>query len=122
MGKLLDKLQMKSAQRMIPGEVYYILENFRIFEGKNPDPKTGEPMKGVSVETDKGSRYLPNTIAVEIIADPKQFEDMKHKYVRCTEFKNKYGTVSKSLELLSDDEIAILFAAGADEAPDLTDN
>lgn len=121
MGNLLAKLNMKSAQKMESGEVYYILENFRIFDSKTPDPKTGEPMKGVTVETDKGSRYLPNTIAVEIIEDPKQFDVMRHKYVRCTEFKNKFGTISKSLELLSDDEIAILFAENND-SPDLTNN
>lgn len=119
MGKLLDKLNMKNTEKMEPGQIYFILENYRIFEGKNPDPKTGELMKGVSVETDKGSRYLPNTIAVEIIDDESQFEVLKHRYVRCTEFRNKFGTMSKSLELLSDDEIAILFGS---EAPDLSDN
>lgn len=122
MGNLLNKLNMKASQKMENGEIYFILENYRIFESNTPDPKTGEKMKGVTVETDKGSRYLPNTIAVEIIEDEKQFEVMKHKYVRCTEFRNKYGTVSKSLELLSDDEVAVLFAAGENDAPDLSNN
>ena len=116
MGNLLNKLNMKSAQRMEPGDIYFILDTYRIFEGKNVDPKTGEPIKGVTVETDKGSRYLPNTIALEIVSEPKQFECMRHHYVRCTEFRNRYGTISKSLELLSDEEVSILFANGAENA------
>ena len=95
-----EKMEMTHPNKMEVGRVYHILKVSDPYQYTNK--KTGEVKIGITVTTDDGDYYLPDTVTQSMIED-NGFEDnrkllLEMEYIRCRSFKSKYGTEGKSIE------------------------
>lgn len=96
----MEKMNMTHPEKMTVGEIYHILKVSDLYTYVNKE--TGEERTGVTITTDNGDFYLPDTVVQSMLADPGFEENRKSlaelEYIRCRKFKSKYGTMGKSIE------------------------
>ena len=95
----MEKLNMTSAHKMKVGEIYHIISVSDPYEYTNKT--SGEIRTGVTVTTDIGDYYLPDTVVKSMIESG--FEESRkflldNPYIRCRSFRSKFGTNGKSIE------------------------
>ena len=95
-----EKMQMTHPEKMEVGSIYHVLKVSDPYKYTNKD--TGEELTGITISTDNGDFYLPDTVVRSMIEDNGFEENRKYllemEYIRCRKFKSKYGTIGKSIE------------------------
>ena len=93
-----ESLFMGSAEKMEVGHIYKILKVNDPY--KVTSKIDNQEVDVITVETEEGTYYLPNTIVAKMLSgDFEQDKEtlLKIKYLVCREFKSKFGNMGKSL-------------------------
>ena len=101
----IEKMGMTHPEKMEVGSVYHVLKVSDPYKYANKE--TGEELTGITVTTDNGDYYLPDTVVKSMI-DGDFEENRKYLlnlgYIRCRKFKYKYGTIGKSIEAATQEQ------------------
>ena len=95
----IDKMNMTSANKMTVGTMYHVISVSDPYKYTNK--QTGEMRDGITITTDTGDFYLPDTVVVSMLESG--FEESRkflldNPYIRCRSFRSKFGTQGKSIE------------------------